>query len=127
MKNNEKEILNLLMNSERELLLMAAQEMPDHFLGVMPPTEEGCIEKMKKWLDEKRIILCVALHASETVMAILKNSKAYNRVNLILAIADAITTIVGGAPVLLISIIIVKNGVLEFCPDFHVKPQENET
>jgi hypothetical protein len=121
MERNHHEIGDLLERSERELLLQIYDQMPGHPLGAMPPAEEGRIMKIRNWLEGKRIHICAAIGASKKVKGLLKDKKVVNRVNLVSAIADAIISVVGDAPVIMISVLIVKYGMFEFCPNLQFK------
>ena len=109
--------------TEIERLLNTPEEDLFERLGVSDiPALQGVggdrftyIEMGRRRLEEKRQQICDKLKQSQLICDFVKGRRICDRVELVSATADIISTILGGLPVLAASTLIVKRGFIELC------------
>lgn len=117
MKYDENEVSLLLDKDFEDLLEEFGRGLNNLRLGARPPSRDKSIELARIWLREKKIELCKSLNRSEVIVEYTRNEKGVGRVELFAAIADCISLMLGAPCVVVCSVIILKHGVKEICPD----------
>lgn len=110
-------------NSDIELLLDSSEDDLLLSLGTaimgkpaLPPTMETLIANARHWLSSHRDILVKGVCANTQVRDVVATSGAASRrVDLVAAVADAIVGAVSGVPVVVVSVLLVKEGIHNIC------------
>ena len=108
------EIEELFLKSYDQLYVEIFEELPIGFLGAGEPPENDKVRETKNWIDRKRGEICAAIRTDTTVAEHISGKKK-DRVTLVAAVADVLATLFALVPVFCLAVLIVRQGIDEFC------------
>lgn len=113
---NEGEIKSLLASTEDGLYSLLADE-------ILPPSmnlfsEKEKLAKAREWFNAKRELLQERVCGSAALHQSLHDGTQYETVTTVATVIDLITGLVGGVPLNVVAVLIVKQGYNAFCKDY---------
>jgi hypothetical protein len=109
------EILSLLEHEDDVLFERLGKRTEVRSLRGIPKTPQAYILAGKKWLDDQREAICSSVAKSQMISDFVKGKRIYSRVELVAATIDIIADRFEAPPVLIVAVLIVKNGFTEMC------------
>jgi hypothetical protein len=114
----EKEINELLLLTEEELLLILGDDLFGTSTGMFKPPKEQKLLVAKKWLQENKNIIQSKICTSKTLKYYLFDTDKYDKIVTISSILDLILSLEINVSPIVVSILIFKEGFKTFCSDY---------
>jgi hypothetical protein len=117
MSIERKMVAELLKSDIADLYIKIGCELQGY--TVFPVPQEQLRRIAREWLKKKRHKIANYVCSNETIILLASNTtKKQDKINLILALADLISSLVVGVSPVTVSVLLVREGIKTLCKDF---------
>lgn len=116
-----KKVEDLIELPEDELMLLIGEELKPRGFALDLRDDAQKKKDGQSWFESNRKRLQNAVCASAIAQSVIADGRTFSRVELVAAVADAISLIITGVTPALIAVVVVRRGLVEFCADWSDK------
>ena len=109
--NEYSNIEDLLNKNDDELFELIGRKINKKY--ILPPSTKKLIENGKKWFKDNKLEIVNIICTNKKIKDLM--SKKINKIELIAAIADLISSVAHGIPAFVVSILLFKQGIDSLC------------
>lgn len=114
-------IENYLGKPIDKILIELGDELQiEYGLNAIEPTDENLMQQARDWFEEHNKQFCQFLSKTKIISEYVNGKSSLNKIELVSAVLDILTTLVKGPALFLTSILIVKHGILLNCKKYNV-------
>ena len=114
-QNFEPNVGSLLSADEDDLYVQLGRELQG--TPAFPPSRQQLRELARGWLGGKRKAIAAKVCSDDTVKRVATEDLSDQRVALVLAVADLISSLTLGVSPIIVSVLLVREGLTSLCAD----------